>query len=153
MSYLVECSPGTYYDNNKLSCPQCDKGYYQDTGGQDSCVRCPENTTTQFIGSKGINDCIGKDVFKKMLLGQRFLIDLIKVYVYSKDACKPGYWSTYGTPECSLCPIGSYSNNVGASKCTECPFSKSTDAEGANDESFCESKFYFYFNFFVYFDQ
>lgn len=109
----VECSPGTYYDNNKLSCPQCDKGYYQDTGGQDSCVRCPENTTTQFIGSKGINDCI--------------------------DACKPGYWSTYGTPECSLCPIGSYSNNFGASKCTECPFSKSTDAEGANDESFCEN--------------
>lgn len=58
----VECSPGTYYDNDTRRCPQCDKGYYQDTSGQDSCVRCPDNTTTQFIGSKSISDCIGKNV-------------------------------------------------------------------------------------------
>lgn len=109
----VECSPGTYYDNDTRRCPQCDKGYYQDTSGQDSCVRCPDNTTTQFIGSKSISDCI--------------------------DACKPGFWSTYGTPECSVCPVGSYSNNFGASKCTECPSSKSTDTEGTNDESFCQN--------------
>lgn len=81
--------------------------------------------------------------FKECLHTQSFLIDLMKLNFYSKDACKPGFWSTYGTPECSVCPIGSYSNNFGASKCTECPFSKSTDTEGTNDESFCQSKFSF----------
>lgn len=78
-----------------------------------------------------------------MFIQRWFSIGRFKVSFYFKDACKPGYWSTYGTPECSLCPIGSYSNNFGASKCTECPFSKSTDTEGTNDESFCESKFNF----------
>lgn len=108
----VECSPGTYYDNDTVSCPQCEKGYYQNTSGQDSCVQCPKNTTTQTIGSKSIRDCI--------------------------DACKPGFWSTYGTPECSLCPIGSYTNNFGSSECTECSFSRSTDIEGADNELFCQ---------------
>lgn len=59
---IVECSPGTYYDNDTLRCPQCEKGYYQNMSGQESCVRCPKNTTTQFIGSKSISDCIGKNV-------------------------------------------------------------------------------------------
>lgn len=85
----------------------------------------------------------------KTVYTRGFSIVFIKVSFFSKDACKPGYWSPFGTPECSLCPIGSYSNHFGALKCKECPFSKSTDAEGANDESFCESKFDFYFNFFV----
>lgn len=67
----------------------------------------------------------------------------MKVNLYSKDACKPGFWSTHGTPECSLCPIGSYSSNFGATKCTECSFSRSTDIEGANNESFCQGIFYF----------
>lgn len=81
--------------------------------------------------------------FKKCLHNHSFLVDPIILIFFSKDACKPGFWSIYGTPECSMCPIGSYSNNFGASKCTECPFSKSTDTEGTNDESFCQSKFLF----------
>jgi hypothetical protein len=57
--FIVECSPGTFYDNGTQTCPQCIKGYYQDQSGEDFCIRCPHNTTTKLIGAKNITECIG----------------------------------------------------------------------------------------------
>lgn len=60
---VVGCSPGTFYDNDTQTCPQCEKGYYQDKSGEDVCIPCPRNTTTKSIGSKNIEECIGKILF------------------------------------------------------------------------------------------
>lgn len=54
------------------------------------------------------------------------------------DACEPGYWSADGTPVCSLCPIGTFSNSFGLTNCTQCRHSRSTEIEGAVNESFCQ---------------
>lgn len=108
----VECSPGTFYNHESRTCPQCQKGYYQNQSGQDFCIACPGNKTTKSIGSKSVTNCT--------------------------DACEPGYWSPDGTPACSLCPVGSFSNSFGLTNCTQCKHSRSTEIEGAVDESFCQ---------------
>lgn len=108
----VECSPGTFYNNESLTCPQCQRGYYQNQSRQDFCIPCPGNKTTKSIGSKSVTNCT--------------------------DACEPGYWSADGTPVCSLCPIGTFSNSFGLTNCTQCKHSRSTEIEGAVNESFCQ---------------
>lgn len=110
--FSVECSPGTFYNHESQTCPQCQRGFYQDQSGQDSCKACPGNKTTKSIGSKSVTNCT--------------------------DACEPGYWSADGTPVCSLCPIGTFSNSFGMTKCIQCNHSKSTEIEGAVDEAFCQ---------------
>lgn len=60
------------------------------------------------------------------------------------DACEPGYWSADGTPVCSLCPIGTFSNSFGLTNCTQCKHSRSTEIEGAVDESFCQGVWKFF---------
>ncbi|XP_078337815.1 uncharacterized protein LOC111100868 [Crassostrea virginica] len=108
----VECTPGTFYDNETQTCPMCERGYYQDQSGQMSCEQCQNNTTTRSVYSKNITDCI--------------------------EACRPGYWSIDGTPACSLCPVGSFSNTFGMTRCQKCAYSQSTEIEGATSESHCQ---------------
>lgn len=110
----VECSPGTFYNHKSRTCPQCQKGYYQNQSGKDFCIACPRNKTTKSIGSKSLTNCT------------------------QSDACEPGYWSPDGTPVCSLCPVGTFSNSFGLTNCTQCKHSRSTEIEGAVDESFCQ---------------
>lgn len=56
----MECTPGTFYDNETQTCPKCERGYYQDQSGQMSCEQCQNNTITRSVYSKNITDCIGK---------------------------------------------------------------------------------------------
>lgn len=58
--FSVECSPGTFYNHENRTCPQCQKGYYQNQSGQDFCIACPGNKTTKSIGSKSVTNCTGK---------------------------------------------------------------------------------------------
>ncbi|XP_038664086.1 signal peptide, CUB and EGF-like domain-containing protein 2 isoform X10 [Scyliorhinus canicula] len=53
----VQCSPGHFYDTNTHRCRRCLVGMYQPELGQNHCVACPGNTTTDFDGSTNITQC------------------------------------------------------------------------------------------------
>ncbi|XP_072322604.1 signal peptide, CUB and EGF-like domain-containing protein 2 isoform X10 [Scyliorhinus torazame] len=53
----VQCSPGHFYDTNTHRCRRCLVGMYQPEFGQNHCVACPGNTTTDFDGSTNITQC------------------------------------------------------------------------------------------------
>ncbi|XP_076647342.1 sushi, von Willebrand factor type A, EGF and pentraxin domain-containing protein 1 isoform X1 [Halictus rubicundus] len=63
---LALCRPGYYsrrkrYHGVRLAlepCLQCDIGFYQPDYGQNHCLSCPTNTTTENRGSKDANDCL-----------------------------------------------------------------------------------------------
>ncbi|XP_029284475.1 signal peptide, CUB and EGF-like domain-containing protein 2 isoform X4 [Cottoperca gobio] len=53
----VQCSPGHYYNTSTHRCIRCPTGTYQGEFGQNYCVSCPGNTTTDFDGSTNIMQC------------------------------------------------------------------------------------------------
>ncbi|XP_048118325.1 signal peptide, CUB and EGF-like domain-containing protein 2 isoform X4 [Alosa alosa] len=53
----VQCSPGHYYNTSTHRCIRCPTGTYQGEFGQNYCVACPGNTTTDFDGSTSIMQC------------------------------------------------------------------------------------------------
>lgn len=53
----VQCSPGHYYNTSTHRCIRCPTGAYQGEFGQNYCVACPGNTTTDFDGSTNIMQC------------------------------------------------------------------------------------------------
>lgn len=57
LSPAVQCSPGHYYNTSTHRCIRCPTGTYQGEFGQNYCVACPGNTTTDFDGSTNIMQC------------------------------------------------------------------------------------------------
>uniref|UniRef100_A0A8D0HH60 Signal peptide, CUB domain and EGF like domain containing 2 n=1 Tax=Sphenodon punctatus TaxID=8508 RepID=A0A8D0HH60_SPHPU len=53
----VQCSPGHFYNTTTHRCIRCPVGLYQPEFGQNYCISCPENTTTDFDGSTNITQC------------------------------------------------------------------------------------------------
>ncbi|KAA8595680.1 hypothetical protein FQN60_010971 [Etheostoma spectabile] len=53
----VQCSPGHYYNTSTHRCIRCHTGTYQGEFGQNYCIACPGNTTTDFDGSTHIMQC------------------------------------------------------------------------------------------------
>uniref|UniRef100_A0A8C2X9P8 Signal peptide, CUB domain, EGF-like 2 n=1 Tax=Cyclopterus lumpus TaxID=8103 RepID=A0A8C2X9P8_CYCLU len=53
----VQCSPGHYYNTSTHRCIRCHIGTYQGEFGQNYCVSCPGNTTTDFDGSTNFMQC------------------------------------------------------------------------------------------------
>ncbi|KAM9764661.1 signal peptide, CUB and EGF-like domain-containing protein 2 isoform 5-T5 [Menidia menidia] len=53
----VQCSPGHYYNTTTHRCIRCPTGTFQGEFGQNYCVACPGNTTTDFDGSTNIMQC------------------------------------------------------------------------------------------------
>uniref|UniRef100_A0A8D0D8N8 Signal peptide, CUB domain, EGF-like 2 n=1 Tax=Sander lucioperca TaxID=283035 RepID=A0A8D0D8N8_SANLU len=53
----VQCSPGHYYNTSTHRCIRCPTGTYQGEFGQNYCIACPGNTTTDFDGSTHIMQC------------------------------------------------------------------------------------------------
>ncbi|XP_051885503.1 LOW QUALITY PROTEIN: signal peptide, CUB and EGF-like domain-containing protein 2 [Pristis pectinata] len=53
----VQCSAGHFYDTNTHRCIRCPVGLYQPEFGQNHCIACPGNTTTDFDGSTNITQC------------------------------------------------------------------------------------------------
>ncbi|GAB1292544.1 Signal peptide, CUB and EGF-like domain-containing protein 2 [Apodemus speciosus] len=53
----VQCSPGHFYNTTTHRCIRCPLGTYQPEFGQNNCVSCPGNTTTDFDGSTNIRQC------------------------------------------------------------------------------------------------
>uniref|UniRef100_A0A8C8SYT5 Signal peptide, CUB domain and EGF like domain containing 2 n=1 Tax=Pelusios castaneus TaxID=367368 RepID=A0A8C8SYT5_9SAUR len=53
----VQCSPGHFYNTTTHRCIRCTVGTYQPEFGQNYCISCPGNTTTDFDGSTNIIQC------------------------------------------------------------------------------------------------
>ncbi|XP_069770058.1 signal peptide, CUB and EGF-like domain-containing protein 2 [Narcine bancroftii] len=53
----VQCSAGHFYDTSTHRCIRCPVGLYQPEFGQNHCIACPGNTTTDFDGSTNITQC------------------------------------------------------------------------------------------------
>lgn len=57
--HIVECPAGTHYSTSLQTCLQCPKGHYQPLEGQPECLQCPDETTTEQIGAKYVEECLG----------------------------------------------------------------------------------------------
>ncbi|XP_061606666.1 signal peptide, CUB and EGF-like domain-containing protein 2 isoform X8 [Phyllopteryx taeniolatus] len=53
----VQCSPGHYYNTTTHRCIRCPTGTFQVEFGQNYCIACPGNTSTDFDGSTSIMQC------------------------------------------------------------------------------------------------
>ncbi|XP_073460086.1 signal peptide, CUB and EGF-like domain-containing protein 2 isoform X4 [Aquarana catesbeiana] len=53
----VQCSPGHSYNTTTHRCIRCPVGMYQPEFGQNFCISCPGNTSTDFDGSTNITQC------------------------------------------------------------------------------------------------
>ncbi|XP_034434320.1 signal peptide, CUB and EGF-like domain-containing protein 2 isoform X4 [Hippoglossus hippoglossus] len=53
----VQCSPGHYYNTSTHRCIRCPTGTFQAEFGQNYCMACPGNTTTDFDGSTNFMQC------------------------------------------------------------------------------------------------
>uniref|UniRef100_A0A3Q2QTG4 Signal peptide, CUB and EGF-like domain-containing protein 1 n=1 Tax=Fundulus heteroclitus TaxID=8078 RepID=A0A3Q2QTG4_FUNHE len=53
----VHCAPGHYYNSSTHRCIRCPPGTYQSEFGQNYCINCPGNTTTDFDGATNVSHC------------------------------------------------------------------------------------------------
>nr|XP_014338742.1 PREDICTED: signal peptide, CUB and EGF-like domain-containing protein 1 [Bos mutus] len=53
----VHCSPGHHYNTTTHRCIRCSVGTYQPEFGQNHCITCPGNTSTDFDGSTNVTHC------------------------------------------------------------------------------------------------
>uniref|UniRef100_A0ABM5F8X2 Signal peptide, CUB and EGF-like domain-containing protein 2 isoform X5 n=1 Tax=Pogona vitticeps TaxID=103695 RepID=A0ABM5F8X2_9SAUR len=53
----VQCSPGHFYNTTTHRCIRCPVGTYQPEFGQNYCILCPGNTTTDYDGSTNVTQC------------------------------------------------------------------------------------------------
>ncbi|XP_048341584.1 signal peptide, CUB and EGF-like domain-containing protein 2 isoform X3 [Sphaerodactylus townsendi] len=53
----VQCSPGHFYNTTTHRCIRCAVGTYQPEFGQNYCIACPGNTTTDYDGSTNVTQC------------------------------------------------------------------------------------------------
>ncbi|XP_078482331.1 signal peptide, CUB and EGF-like domain-containing protein 1 isoform X1 [Ciona intestinalis] len=51
------CTAGHYYDSRTGTCSRCPLGFYQPGTGQDFCITCPGNTTTDYDASTDVDSC------------------------------------------------------------------------------------------------
>uniref|UniRef100_A0A674EHE0 Signal peptide, CUB domain, EGF-like 1 n=1 Tax=Salmo trutta TaxID=8032 RepID=A0A674EHE0_SALTR len=53
----VHCAPGHHYNSSNHRCIRCPAGTYQSEFGQNYCITCPGNTTTDFDGATNVSHC------------------------------------------------------------------------------------------------
>uniref|UniRef100_A0A672NVS3 Signal peptide, CUB and EGF-like domain-containing protein 1 n=1 Tax=Sinocyclocheilus grahami TaxID=75366 RepID=A0A672NVS3_SINGR len=53
----VHCALGHYYNATTHRCIRCPAGSYQSESGQNYCITCPGNTTTDFDGANNVSHC------------------------------------------------------------------------------------------------
>ncbi|KAJ8249719.1 hypothetical protein COCON_G00229350 [Conger conger] len=53
----VHCAPGHHYNSSTHRCIRCPVGTYQSEFGQNYCITCPGNTTTDFDGATNVSHC------------------------------------------------------------------------------------------------
>uniref|UniRef100_A0A8B9JUF5 Signal peptide, CUB domain, EGF-like 1 n=1 Tax=Astyanax mexicanus TaxID=7994 RepID=A0A8B9JUF5_ASTMX len=53
----VHCASGHFYNSSTHRCIRCPPGTYQSEFGQNYCITCPGNTTTDFDGATNVSHC------------------------------------------------------------------------------------------------
>uniref|UniRef100_A0A4W5MLH3 Signal peptide, CUB domain, EGF-like 1 n=1 Tax=Hucho hucho TaxID=62062 RepID=A0A4W5MLH3_9TELE len=53
----VHCAPGHHYNSSNHRCIRCPASTYQSEFGQNYCITCPGNTTTDFDGATNVSHC------------------------------------------------------------------------------------------------
>uniref|UniRef100_A0A8C9VM06 Signal peptide, CUB and EGF-like domain-containing protein 2 n=1 Tax=Scleropages formosus TaxID=113540 RepID=A0A8C9VM06_SCLFO len=54
---VLHCAPGHHYNSTTHRCIRCPVGTYQSEFGQNYCITCPGNTTTDFDGATNVSHC------------------------------------------------------------------------------------------------
>lgn len=65
------CTKGHFYDLDKHACVACPRGFYQPKEGQNYCIQCPQDATTDDEAATDRNDCKSRvcgEVFSKKTL-------------------------------------------------------------------------------------
>ncbi|MFT7812599.1 signal peptide, CUB and EGF-like domain-containing protein 1 [Arapaima gigas] len=57
LTTFLHCAPGHHYNSTTHRCIRCPVGTYQSEFGQNYCVTCPGNTTTDFDGATNVSHC------------------------------------------------------------------------------------------------
>ncbi|XP_070569244.1 uncharacterized protein [Ptychodera flava] len=108
----VNCGLGEFHNTTTDQCVKCPKGSYQDKERQLSCQMCPNDTTTQGMGSTSIEKCF--------------------------VACDNPGEEQSANDTCVPCPHGSYRSNPSTQpNCAPCPFGYTTEVTGATSEEEC----------------
>jgi len=139
----------------------CPRGQYQPEPLQESCLLCPENTTTSYRGATNDSECQRKYIQNQPLWSCVLLFtkdvhwilkllsccccyhcvyDLIcsLLNVHLTVFCPDGYQVVFNT-SCQVCPRGTYKDNRGGvfGTCKDCPEGKTTLYEGSTSKREC----------------
>jgi hypothetical protein len=93
-SHCGSCPLGKFSDRNSSSCMNCSAGTYADKADSSICVPCLPGKFSPFEASTNSSFC---------------------------KVCSKGSFSTTGSPNCTLCARGTWSNIAGATTCNPCP--------------------------------
>ncbi|XP_019628225.1 PREDICTED: sushi, von Willebrand factor type A, EGF and pentraxin domain-containing protein 1-like [Branchiostoma belcheri] len=99
------CKPGTFSTTGLAACKDCPEGLYQPYSQRQTCLTCPQHTTTFYPGATSQDSC---------------------QMVYAA-----GSFSASGIEPCKPCPKGTYQPDKRKKKCIECPGIRSTATIGA----------------------
>lgn len=59
---------GTYHAVDADQCRPCPRGQYQPLSGQTTCLDCQDGTSTPFVASVDISQCVGRKRTTTMFL-------------------------------------------------------------------------------------
>ncbi|EKX34850.1 hypothetical protein GUITHDRAFT_46012, partial [Guillardia theta CCMP2712] len=101
------CSAG--YELINGNCSLCPVGYYKPIYPPTLCLRCPNGTTSQGLGSTSVNDCC---------------------------YCPAGYYGANGGI-CVPCDANTFTDRAGSYSCLRCPFNYVSDILGSTSINNC----------------
>lgn len=123
----VECSLGTYFDEQSGKCIKCSIGSYQDELGQLECKKCPNIGNKQGVtianGARHPSEC--------------------------RERCPTGKFYDMETLTCKPCGYGLYQSNEGSFTCIPCGPGLTTRSDQAVSQKECRRKFYIVLFYFI----
>ena len=117
------CSPG-YYQTTSDQCATCAPGKYQDLSGQSKCKICAGGHYQNLYTSIACETC-PSDITDGECVEQRLLCPTGKFNGRLSNnctECPAGFFSNdVGTTSCDSCPQGTFQNSEGQTSCKDCP--------------------------------
>ncbi|XP_012938062.1 sushi, von Willebrand factor type A, EGF and pentraxin domain-containing protein 1 [Aplysia californica] len=107
----VNCPVGTFYHVVNRRCEDCPQGTYQPLEGHNTCLRCPDNMSTERPHTRSLHEC--------------------------KELCLPGTSSANGLSPCETCPLGLFQSDYSARFCHHCPDGTTTHRRGTRTVKAC----------------